>query len=280
MILGAGGFIGSALVAWLESLDYLVHPVTRTALPALLAERRPCGHVIYCIGLPGGLFRSRPLDTAEAHVGLVARCLSELRFSSFLLLSSTRVYRRASATHEEAALPSLPADPSDLYNLTKLAGEALCLTDRRPSIRVARLSNVYGPGMPPETFLGEVLREGQLTGDVLFRQGPDSAKDYVSVAAVVRMLPAIATGGRHRIYNLAAGCNTSHATIANRLREDLGWQVRFEAEAPTVQLMPIDTSRLAAEFGPASSSLSADLPTLLAVERESQCSPSTRLAAA
>ncbi len=193
MVLGAGGFIGTALVASLESQDHLVHAVTRAALPALIASRQPCGHVIGCIGLTGD-FRSRPIDTAEAHVGLVARCLSELRFSSFLLLSSTRVYRRASATHEEAALPSLPADPSDLYNLTKLAGEALCLTDQRPSIRVARLSNVYGPGMPPETFLGEVLREGQLTGDVLFRQGPNSAKDYVSVAAVVRMLPAIATG--------------------------------------------------------------------------------------
>jgi nucleoside-diphosphate-sugar epimerase len=279
MVLVAGGFIGAALVASLESQDHLVHAVTRAALPALIASRQPCGHVIGCIGLTGD-FRSRPIEAAEAHVGLVARCLSELRFSSFLLLSSTRVYRRASTTHEDSALPSLPADPSDLYTLTKLAGEALCLTDRRPSIRVARLSNVYGPGMPPETFLGEVLRAGQLTGDVLFRQGPGSAKDYVSVAAVVRMLPAIATEGRHRIYNLAAGCNTSHATIANRLREDLGWQVRFKADAPTVQLMPIDTSRLVAEFGPASSSLSADLPTLLALEQECQCSQSTRLAAA
>ncbi len=279
MILGAGGFIGSALVAWLESRGHLVHAVTRSALPALLAGRRHCGHVIVCIGLTGD-FRSRQIETAEAHVGIVARCLSELRLESFLLLSSTRIYRRSSATHEDAALTSLPADPSDLYNLTKLAGKSLCLTDRRQAIRVARLSNVYGPGMPHETFLGEVLREGRMTGGVLFRQGPGSAKDYVSVASVVRMLPAIATEGRHRIYNVAAGHNTSHATIAQRLRQSLGWQVRFEAEAPTVQLMPIDTSRADAEFGPTSSSLSADLPTLLAREQESQCSPSTRPAAA
>ena len=50
MILGAGGFIGAALVAWLESRDHLVHAVTRGALPALLAGRRHCGHVIVCIG--------------------------------------------------------------------------------------------------------------------------------------------------------------------------------------------------------------------------------------
>jgi nucleoside-diphosphate-sugar epimerase len=279
MVLGAGGFIGTALVAWLESQDHRVHAVTRAAIPALFASRQPCGHVIDCIGLTGN-YRSRPIEAAEAHVGVVARCLSELRFESFLLLSSTRVYCHACATHEGTALPSLPADPSELYNLTKLAGEALCLSDRRPAIRVVRLSNVYGPGMPADTFLGALLRTGRPTGSVLFHQGPGSASDYVSIASVVRLLPAIATEGRHRIYNLAAGSNTSHATIADRLRKNIGWEVRFAAEAPTVALLPIDTSRLDAEFGPASGNIAEDLPTLLTLDQECQCSPSTRPAAA
>ena len=278
VVLGAGGFIGTALVAWLESRDHLVHAVTRAAIPALLAARQPCGHVIDCIGLTGH-FHSRPIDAAEAHVGVVARCLSELRFESFLLLSSTRVYRHACATHEDTALPSLPADPADLYNLMKLAGEALCLSDRRPAVRVVRLSNVYGPGMPADTVLGAALR-GSPTGSVVFHQGPGSTRDYVSIASVVRLLPAIATVGRDRIYNVAAGSNTSHATIADRLRKDLGWQVRFVAEAPTVRLLPIDTSRLDAEFGPASGNLTDDLTSLLTLDQESQCSPLTRPAAA
>src|SRR5690348_16597612 len=106
-ILGAGGFVGAALTAWLESEDHLVHPISRASLPALLATRRPTGHVIDCVGLTGD-FRSRPLDTAEAHVGIVARCLAELEFESFLLLSSTRVYARAAATHENTPLPCVP----------------------------------------------------------------------------------------------------------------------------------------------------------------------------
>ena len=225
-----------------------MHAVTRASLPALSAGRRPAGHVIDCVGLTGD-FRVRPLDTAEAHVGLVARCLAELQFNSFLLLSSTRVYARASATHEDAALPTVPADPSDLYNVTKLAGEALCLADQRPTIRVVRLSNVYGIHMPAETFLGQVLREGQATGGVMFQPERASAKDYVSVAAVVRLLPAIAACGqapalqscrrrqhqsrRHR--RLPA----RHRRLADRLRPD----------APTVRHLPIDTTRLDAEFG-------------------------------
>jgi nucleoside-diphosphate-sugar epimerase len=275
-ILGAGGFIGAALVAWLESHDRAVHAVTRAALPVLLAGRRPAGHVIDCIGVTGNC-RMRPLDTAEAHVGLVAHCLAELRFDSFLLLSSTHVYARASATHEDAALPALPADPSDLYNVTKLAGEALCLADPRPTIRVARLSNVYGMGIPAETFLGELMREGRATGSVVFHESPASAQDYVSTTAVVRLLPAIAATGQQRIYNVAAGNNTSHAAIAHRLRDIAGWRTSFAPNAPTVRQPLIDTARLDAEFGPTASNLVADLPMLLTLMK---CSTPTRPMAA
>ncbi len=278
-VLGASGFIGAALVAWLESHEHTVHAITRASLPSLLAGRRPAGHVIDCVGLTAD-FRARPLDTAEAHVGLVARCLAQLQFDSFLLLSSTRVYARASIANEDAALTALPTDPSDLYNVTKLAGEALCLADPRPSIRVARLSNVYGFGMSEETFLGQVLSEGQRTGKVVFGQAPASTKDYVSLAVVVRLLPEIATTGKHRLYNVAAGKNTSHARIANRLRDLTGWHTSFVADAPIVAHLPIDTSRLDAEFGPASGNLVADLPTLLSLQQERQCLPSTKLIAA
>jgi nucleoside-diphosphate-sugar epimerase len=278
-ILGASGFIGSALVASLTSQDRVVHAVTRAALPGLFATRRPAGHVIACFGLAGD-FRSRPLDTADAHVGLVARCLAELRFDSFLLLSSTRLYARAGATHEEAALPVLPADPSDLYNVTKLAGEALCLAGPRHEIRVARLSNVYGIDMPAATFLGQIMREGRGFGSVVFRQSAGSAKDYIGIASVVRLLPAIATAGRQRIYNVAAGTNTTHATIANCLQEVAGWRTGFAPDAPTLLNRPIDTSRVTAEFGATDSDLAADLPTLLALEQECQCSPSMKHMAA
>jgi nucleoside-diphosphate-sugar epimerase len=264
-VLGAGGFIGAALVGWLESHDQVVHAVTRGALAAFLAARRPAGHVVDCIGV-GEDFRTRPMDTANAHVGLVAQCLAELQFASFLLLSSTSVYARASSTHETATLSALPAEPADLYNLTKLAGEALCLADPRPTARVVRLSNVYGIGMPDETFLGHLLREGRANGSVVFRHGPQSDADYINIAAVVRLLPAVAAVGRHRIYNVAAGRNTTHATIARCLSTTAGWRTDFAPSAPTLRNLPIDTARLDAEFVPESSDLTADLPTLLALQ--------------
>ena len=135
------------------------------------------------------------------------------------------------------------------------------------------------PTRQRDTFLGQSLCEGRVAGAVGFRQSADSAKDYVSVAQVTRLLPAIATSGRHRLYNLAAGVNTSHAAIAGALRRRFGWHMAFAAGAPTVRFPPIDTARLAAEFGGALSNLSADLATLVADGQEVQCSPSTSEAA-
>ena len=112
-----------------------------------------------------------------------------------------------------------------------------------------------------------------------FRQSAKSTKDYVSLAEVTRLLPAIATGGRHRLYNLAAGVNTSHAAIAVVLRRRFGWHVDFAPGAPTVRFPPIDIARLTVEFGAALSNLSADLATLVADGQEVQCSPSMSEAA-
>jgi hypothetical protein len=130
--------------------------------------------------------------------------------------------------------------------------------------------------MPPDTFLGQLLHEGQNSGRVVIQHSGCSAKDYVRLTAVVRLLPAIAAQGRARLYNVAAGFNTSHATIAERLRTIVGWQVSFAAAAPTIHFPPIDTARLDAEFGPTLSKLSIDLPTLLALGHENQCSRSTK----
>jgi nucleoside-diphosphate-sugar epimerase len=273
-ILGAGGAIGSALATALAGQGEEVLRVTRGMLKHVLAAGQNMGHVIDCIGLTGD-FRSRPLDTAQAHVGVTGNCLGVMRFESFLYLSSTRVYAHAAATQEETPLPCMPADPSDLYNLTKLAGEALCLTDPRAAVRVARLSNVYGPDMP-DTFLGQVLHEGRLSGSVRFQQASNSSKDYIGLDTVLAILPQIARCGRHRLYNLAAGQNTTHATIARILHDACGWDTCFAPGGPAVGFLPIDTTRLQSEFAPALSTLSDDLPSLAMPGQEVQCSPLTR----
>ncbi len=277
-VLGAGGTIGRALTEYLRGQKHAVQAVGRPDLPAFLVSGRSAGHVIDCIGLTGD-FRSRPFDTTEAHVGVTARCLAGLSFDSFLFLSSTRVYANGVTTQESAALSCRPGDPSDLYNLSKLTGEALCLTDPRATTRVVRLSNVFAADPGPDAFLGQVLAEGRATGRVRFRQGAGSEKDYVSLDDVVRLLPAIAQQGRHRIYNLAAGTNVSHGQIAELLRARFGWDVAFDPGAVDVRFRQMEITRLNAEFPPPLRNLLEHLATL-PLGQEAPCSRSTRQAGA
>ena len=138
-ILGGRGFIGTRLATHLRSLGHEVWVPERDD-PAMFSA--PLGRVFYCIGLTAD-FRQRLLDTVDAHVCLLNRVLRSGNFDSLLYLSSTRVYAGAGSTHEGANLVVSPLLPGDLYNLSKLMGESVCLASGGPA-KVVRLSNVYG----------------------------------------------------------------------------------------------------------------------------------------
>lgn len=273
-VLGADGFIGRHLIAHLRATGRTVRAVDRVGLaPILAGEGGPLGHVINGIGLTAD-FRTRLAETMETHVGLTARLLRTADFDSFLQLSSTRVYQRAAETHEDAALPVISADPSDLYNISKLAGESLCLADPRAAVRVVRLSNVYGTDAAPSTFLASVLRDAVTTGAVSLGQSAASGKDYIAVEEVAALLAAVAERGRHRLYNLASGISVSHGALAEAVRRLTGCAVTERPGAPTVTFPPIRIDRLAAEFGAPRSRLIDDLPRLvgaLSKEQSQSC---------
>lgn len=248
-VLGAGGWIGAALVADLKRQGRQVMAVGRAELDAWLARSECPGPVIYAIGLTAD-FRQRPHATAEAHVGLLSEVLQRQGLKQLLLLSSTRVYGRSAETSETAALPCLSSDPSDLYNLSKLLGEALVLQDPRAGFKVVRLSNVIGPGQPRSTFVGALLAEACEQGEAAIQQPVDTAKDYVAMADVVRLLPLIAEHGRHRLYNLGSGLNISHEQVATWMQHK-GLSVNFNSEATGGLSFPLLTiERLSQEFEP------------------------------
>ena len=248
-VLGAGGWIGAALVADLQRQRRRVIPLDREGLPQWLAGGEPQGPVIYAIGLTAD-FRQRPHATAEAHVGLLSQVLQRPGLEQLLFLSSTRVYSRSADPRETAPLPCLSSDPSDLYNLSKLLGEALVLQDPRPGLKVVRLSNVVGPGQPESTFVGALLAEARRQGMVTIQQPADTAKDYVALEDVVRLLPLIASQGKQRLYNLGSGCNISHREVATWLMRQ-GVAVSFATEATGgLNFPPLAIERLASEFEP------------------------------
>ncbi len=243
-VLGSSGTIGRRLVARLRAAGQNVDTPGRGDAGLC---RRPLGHVIYAIGLTAD-FRRRPYDTVHAHVSVLAELLQQADFASLLYLSSTRVYARAASGREDSPLPVLAQDPSDLYNLSKLMGESLCLQDARAGVRVARLSNVVGgEDADSVNFVPSLVREAR-GGGIVLQTAADSSKDYIHIDDVAELLPRIAAGGRERIYNVASGVQTTHAQWTAQLVARTGCAIEVAPGAPLVRFIPIDIERIRKEF--------------------------------
>jgi nucleoside-diphosphate-sugar epimerase len=259
-IFGGSGFIGRHLS------EYLRHQGMEVNTPGRgsdMPRGENLGHVIYAIGLTGN-FRQRPDAAIEAHVCLLQRMFSQADFDSWLYLSSTRVYGNLPSGESAAENAKLRVSPGadSLYDLSKLLGESILLGRDDASVRVARLSNVYGAGQSTDTFLGSVLAELTATGGVVIREAPSSSKDYIAIGDAVTLLCKIAIGGRHRLYNVASGVSVTHRQLAEGLAK-CGLTAEFADNAQVRTFPVIDTNRVREEFGAVSHSLLDDLPALV-----------------
>jgi nucleoside-diphosphate-sugar epimerase len=197
-----------------------------------------------------------------AHVGKLNEVLRDCRFDSLVYLSSTRVYQGAAETVEEGPLQVSPAAAGDLVNLSKAMGESLALNCGRP-VRIARLSNVYGPDFRSQNFLASVIRDALGDGVVTLQTAPESAKDYIHVGDVVDLLIRIGASGTQRMYNVASGCNVSHADLLRHVQGLTGCDVRALPAAPAVVFPTIRIDRVQQEFGFSPRGVLGDLPWLV-----------------
>ena len=222
-VFGASGFIGRHLVAYLRGIgeDVYIAPRDLSALPS----QKHLGHIIYAIGMTAN-FRGRPFDTIDAHVGTLSEILRTSNFESLLYLSSTRVYQDADRGLESSFAVVEPSESSSIYNISKLLGESLCHAAGPAVTRVARLSNVYGSGMPGENFLHTICRSALDDGVVRLASALDSAKDYVAISDVTKLLCQIASRGQHSVYNVASGFSTSHGRILELMRDQIDFEVQ------------------------------------------------------
>lgn len=263
-VLGAGGFIGQHLVAHLQRSGVACFAPQRGD-PSVFT--RPLGHVVYAIGLTSD-FRSRPLDTVEAHVCFLRRLLAEAQFESLTYLSSTRVYAGARATQESARLQVNPNDPSDLYNLSKLMGESLCLHGGHAQMKVARLSNIVGLRPDPDIFIDQLLDEGYRTGQVTLRTALASRKDYLYIDDAVALLARIALAPQAGIFNVASGEAVSNQSVVDALRQHMGFSVAVQPDAPVWDFTPVDMAHTRACFGFAAQPFAHYFPLFLQQYRQ------------
>jgi nucleoside-diphosphate-sugar epimerase len=258
-ILGAGGFIGSHIIKLLQNDNAAFYAPARNEE---LGDR-DLGDIIYCIGLTAD-FRSKPFETVEAHVCKLAHIFQKCTFNSLTYLSSARVYINCAAAevNEDAIIPVNPLDPDELYTLTKLTGERICLSSGK-KVKIVRLSNVYGNDGGSENFLTDVITKILRDKAVSFNVLPSSAKDYIHINDVASLLVQIATIGQSVIYNVASGFNTSNAEIIAALTKQLQFDVDLSAAGKAVIFPLINIEKIKQEFNYTPGNITTFIPNLI-----------------
>lgn len=258
-VLGASGFIGSHLTRHLDAANIAWQAPARNED----LRGRELGRVIDCAGITAD-FRVRQYDTVDAHVSRIVDIARHSSFDAFVYLSSTRLYKDhpTSPAREDDDLRVNPVGAGGLYNLSKAMGESVVLTLGERG-HVVRLSNVYGDGSEAHNFLASIVTDALTTGEIVLETSLDSAKDYVSVADVVELLPRIAVGGRERIYNVASGASVTNGEITAAIARLTGCQVSVKPNAETWLYPEIDIERVRREFGFRPSLLLHDLPAVI-----------------
>ncbi len=247
-VVGAYGFIGSALVA--ELRKHGLDPMTPDRSSLMDGPpHKGWGTLVWAAGLTAD-YRRRPHDTVAAHAGDLNDLLRLGGVDRLVYLSSTRVYQRNRLAKEDDEVFVLPTDPADLYNLSKLMGESLSLSCGIPQVAIARLSNIVGRGeIKRETFLGAICREAR-NGEVCLQSKASSAKDYLWIDDAVRVLAEMSRSDTIGIVNVASGRQTTHFEWAKAICAEKGAILSFQPNAVETIFPPIDTRRMVDLFGP------------------------------
>jgi nucleoside-diphosphate-sugar epimerase len=243
-IIGSKGFIGKHLVQRLHELNCECFEPERGDLDIF---EKSLGNVIYCAGVTSD-FRMRPYDTVLAHVTYLSELLQKAQFDSFLYVSSTRIYYGAEDGSEDSKLIVNPNRSDDLFQLSKLLGESLCLNSSR-KVRIARLSNVCGQDFHSNNFLYSIIKDAVNNNIINLQTALSSEKDYIGIEDVVELLLKISDAGTSTIYNIASGANTTNEEIINVIQRLTACDVFVKQEASEIKFPIISIKKIKEEFG-------------------------------
>ena len=218
LVTGAGGFIGSALLASGPRWD--IHAVSRTEPSVEVARwialdtvrkaagtiEGPFDAVVHLAGNADHAISERaPWLDAEATAVLAAEILGRTKAAHLVVLSSAAVY----AGNEGEVGPSTPLDPRMPYALSKLYVEGLAraLQDRGrfDSLTVLRLYNAFGPGERSTRLVPRVALAARSGAPFRLTGSPSSLADPLYVDDVVRSLIAAVAVRPSGTYDLCGG---------------------------------------------------------------------------
>ncbi|MDC0522178.1 SDR family oxidoreductase [Nitrosopumilus sp.] len=224
-ILGSKGFIGKEFVNYLEKKGHecFTPEIRKESLKGI-----DLGHVIYSAGVPN--FMQRPYDAVDAHVCQLKNILENSNFESLVYFSGGRVYNKINSTKENDNLIFNPTDKDDLYGISKIMGESLCIASENPRVHILRLTNVTGNNFTSKLFLPSIIRDAINENKIKIFTTLSSKKDYVYIDDVLDLVPKILINGKEKVYNIASGKTIESEKLINKISKSTGCSVEVSSD--------------------------------------------------
>lgn len=227
VITGASGFLGGQLVKLLssENADYV--GVSRTNQPGLMQvsdyKDTPTGDVLIHLAEINDRAHANKLGVVyEEEANELLECLIEKGYRKIIYASSSVLY---GDTNTSPCKVSDPVYVVDSYTRIKRKSEEAVLESGGV---VARLSNLYGPGMSDKNVLSAML--GQLGEDgPMYLYNTSPIRDFLWVDDAADALVKMTHCEHSEIYNIGSGVGISIAELAH--------QVVVAAEQSTREVM-------------------------------------------
>lgn len=231
VVLGARGFVGSALVAALQAAAIPVLALgsadldlTDEGAGAALAEHlHPDDSLVFLSALTPDKGRGIPAYMANQRMGAaVAQAVERVTPAHLIYLSSDAVYPMTEGLVSERS----PADCTDLYGVMHRARELMMAASCRAPLAVLRPTLIYGAAdthnsYGPNRLRRAALKDGRIT---LFGEGEET-RDHIAVDDVVTLILRVL---RHRsagLLNLATGQSITYRALADKIAALFGTSV-------------------------------------------------------
>ncbi|TDO54906.1 nucleoside-diphosphate-sugar epimerase [Kribbella sp. VKM Ac-2527] len=243
MVFGAGGFLGARICALLADRGIEHRGMTRSTGDPHRRFDLATGHC-YALDTQLGLYKPTVIINAAAatHGDTLALTRGNVVAVEALLSSMHRTANNArfiqigsAAEYGGAAYGTSQDEQTELrpgaaYGFTKLAGSELVLRAQRNGADavVVRSFNITGPGSPPSTLLGRVIRLLGTT-DTLELGSLEAWRDYVDVRDVAEAVIAVATAEAKLppVLNVGSGRAALARDVVNRLIELSGTETKL-----------------------------------------------------